>query len=308
METRKIGVIEVTVVGVGCNNYGNRMEEGDSIQTLHAALDAGINFFDTANKYGGGRSEAILGRAVATRRDEVVLATKVGAPRDAYRMTREYVREECEGSLKRLGVDVIDLYQLHWPDPLTPIEETLAAMNELIDEGKVREIGCSNFSLEQLREANAAAAAAGVRGFASVQNEYNLLHRVDEASVLAECRATGVAYLPFKPFCNGLLTGKYRRNVPYPNDTRITTLDPARQAEEITEEKLQKVEALAEYAESKGHSMLELVIGHMLADPAIPSVIAGASRPSQPQANVDAAAAWTLTTEDLGAVDRASRG
>src|SRR5215210_8080880 len=208
MDTRRIGSLEVSVVGLGCNNFGRRLDSGATSAVVDAALDAGINFFDTADVYGGTRSEEYLGRALGRRRDEVVIATKFGSAVDERRKGArpEYVRQAAEDSLRRLGTDRIDLYQLHWPDPQVPIEDTLGALDELVQAGKVREIGCSNFSVEQLREAEASVLPGGAR-FVSVQNEYSLLQRAPEQDgVLAECERADLAFLPYFPLASGLLT------------------------------------------------------------------------------------------------------
>ena len=217
MQTRRIGALEVSVVGLGCNSFGRRLDTAATAHVVHAALDAGINFLDTADVYGGTRSEEYLGRALAGRRDQVVLATKFGMAVDEQRRGArpEYVRRALEDSLRRLMTDRIDLYQLHQPDPEVPIGDTLTALDELVQAGKVREIGCSNFSAEQLREAHAAARAGAAR-FVSVQNEYSLLHREPEREVLAECERLGLAFIPYFPLASGLLSGKYRRGRPRP--------------------------------------------------------------------------------------------
>src|SRR5215218_8240726 len=212
MDTRRIGSLEVSVVGLGCNNFGRRLDSGATSAVVDAALDAGVNFFDTADVYGGTKSEEFLGRALSRRRDEVVLATKFGAQVDEQRKGAkpEYVGQAVEDSLRRLRTDRIDLYQLHRPDPDVPIEDTLGALDELVEAGKVREVGCSNFSADQLREEEGATPEGAAR-FASVQNEYSLLHREPEVEVLPECERLGMAFVPYFPLANGLLTGKYRR-------------------------------------------------------------------------------------------------
>jgi aryl-alcohol dehydrogenase-like predicted oxidoreductase len=226
MDTRRIGSLDVSVVGLGCNNFGWKLDEAATAAVVHAALDAGIAFFDTADIYGDTRSEVFLGRALGKRREHVVIATKFGmAVDDQRRGARpEYVKQACEDSLRRLGTDRIDLYQLHQPDPSVPIQDTLGALNDLVRAGKVREIGCSNFSVEQLREAEAAV-RPGAAPFVSVQNEYNLLHRDPERDVLPECRRLGMAFLPFFPLASGLLTGKYRQGQAPPEGSRLATVE-----------------------------------------------------------------------------------
>ena len=211
METRQIGSLSVSVVGLGCNNFGGRLDAERTAATVHAALDAGITFFDTADIYGKTRSEEFLGRALGRRRNDIVLATKFGMQVDEQRTGAKpaYVRQAVEDSLRRLGTDCIDLYQLHQPDPTTPIADTLGALDELVRAGKVREIGCSNFSASELRTAREAARPGAAR-FVSVQNEYSLLQRDPERDVLDECKRAGLAFIPYFPLASGLLTGKYR--------------------------------------------------------------------------------------------------
>jgi aryl-alcohol dehydrogenase-like predicted oxidoreductase len=301
MEKRRIGALEVSIVGLGCNNFGGRLDADATAAVVHAAIDAGINLLDTADIYGGTRSEEFMGRALAGRRDEVVLATKFGGKIDEQRRGAKaaYVRQACEDSLRRLATDRIDLYQLHMPDADTPIAETLAAMDELVRAGKVREIGCSNFSVEQLREAAAAVGPGGAR-FLSVQNQYSLLHRKPEQDgVLAECERTGLGFLPYFPLASGLLTGKYRQGQPPPAGTRLA----GGGGRFLTDANLAIVEELIGFAEARGHTILELAFCWLLAHRPVASVIAGATKPEQIQANV-AAAGWTLTAEELTQVER----
>jgi aryl-alcohol dehydrogenase-like predicted oxidoreductase len=302
METRRIGSLEVTVVGLGCNNFGGRLDADATATVVHAAIDAGINFFDTADIYGGTRSEEFMGRALGSRRNQVILATKFGGKIDEQRRggaSAAYVRQAAEDSLRRLQTDRIDLYQLHMPDPATPIEETLGAMDELVRAGKVREIGCSNFSVEQLRAAAAAARPGGAR-FVSVQNEYSLLHRDPERDgVLAECERQGLAFLPYFPLAGGLLTGKYRQGRPAPEGSRLAG---GRSERFLNEANLAVVEALIQFAESRGHTILELAVSWLLARRTVASVIAGATKPEQVKTNVTAAA-WKLTPDALAQID-----
>jgi len=301
MEHRRIGSLEVSVVGLGCNNFGARVDYQGSAAVIRAALDAGVDFFDTADIYGGGRSEEFIGRALGTRRSEVVLATKFGMRLEGQGSGArpEYVARAAEASLRRLGTDRIDLYQLHTPDESVPMADTLGAMHELVRAGKVREIGCSNFTVEQLQEA-AEAVQPGAAGFASVQNQYSLLHREPEQGVLTECERHGLAFLPYFPLASGLLTGKYRRGAPPPEGSRLA--GSARYRDQLTDANLSLVEGLSDFAESKGHSVLELAIAWLLARPVIASVIAGATRTEQARANVGAAG-WRLTEADLGEID-----
>jgi aryl-alcohol dehydrogenase-like predicted oxidoreductase len=298
LEKRRIGSLEVTVVGLGCNNFGGRLDAEATAEVAYAALDAGINFFDTADVYGGTKSEEYLGQALRGRRDGVILATKFGhrVAEGKEGAKPEYVRQAAEDSLRRLQTDRIDLYQLHRPDSETPIAATLGALNELVQAGKVREIGCSNFSAEQLREAASAVPEGGAR-FASVQNEYSLFHRDPEKEVLPECERTGLAFIPYFPLASGLLTGKYRKGQPIPEGTR---LDSDRGREELAK-KLDTVEALARFAEARGHTLLDLAFSWLLAHSAVSSVIAGATKPEQARSN--AAAHWRLTNADLQEID-----
>jgi aryl-alcohol dehydrogenase-like predicted oxidoreductase len=302
MERRRIGALEVSVVGLGCNNFGGRLDAARTAAVIDAALTAGINFLDTADVYGGTKSEEFIGQALGDRRDQVVLATKFGMKVDDQRRgaAPAYVRQAVEDSLRRLRTDRIDLYQLHGPDPTVPIAETLGALDELVKAGKVGEIGCSNFSVAQLRAAAAAVAPGGAR-FVSVQNEYSLLHRApEEDGVLAECEREGLAFLPYFPLASGLLTGKYRRGHPAPEGSRLEGRGSSDRFH--NEANLARVEALLKFAESKGHTLLELAFAWLLHRPAVASVIAGATAPHQVRANV-AAAGWELTEADLAGID-----
>ncbi len=301
METRRIGSLEVSVVGLGCNNFGRRLDADATAEVVRAALDAGITFFDTADIYGFGRSEEFLGRALGARRADIVLATKFGMKMDDERQGAHpaYVRRAAEDSLRRLGTDHIDLYQLHRPDPSVPIADTLGALAELVREGKVREIGCSQFSAEQLREARSAARPGGAR-FVSVQNEYSLLHREPEREVIPECEREGLAFIPYFPLASGLLTGKYRKGQPVPKGTRLS--EGGSYARLLSERNLDVVEALIRFAESRGHTLLDLAISWLASRPAVASVICGATKPEQVRANAGAAS-WRLVDEELAEVD-----
>ena len=303
VDTRRIGSLTVSAVGLGCNNFGARLDAAATADVVHAALDVGVTLFDTADVYGGTRSEEFLGRALGARRRDVVVATKFGAKIDDRRQGAhpDYVRRAAEDSLRRLGTDVIDLYQLHRPDPSVPIADTLGALDALVRAGTVREIGCSNFSVAQLREAAAAAPTAA--HFASVQNEYSLFHRAPERDgVLAECARRGLGFLPYFPLASGLLSGKYRRGAPPPPNTRMAPGDWG--AAWLTDENLARVERLIALAGARGHTVLELAVAWLLARPAVASVIAGATSAGQVRANV-AAAAWRLDDDDLAAVEHA---
>jgi aryl-alcohol dehydrogenase-like predicted oxidoreductase len=290
---------------VGCNNFGGRIDETRTREVIDAALDQGINFFDTADMYADGRSEELIGRFVVDRghRSRVLIATKFGndMPGQGRGARPEYVKRAFEASLKRLRTDYIDLYQLHLPDPDVPIAETLGALNDLVTAGKVREIGCSNFSAPQMVDAdNAAKRRSGSARFVSVQNEYSLLHRDPEKGVLAECERLGLAFLPFFPLMSGLLTGKYRKGGQIPEGTRVAKYERYRKL--LTDENLDRVQALIEYAESRGHTILELAISWLLAHRVIASVIAGASSAQQVRANVSAAG-WGLGSTELQEID-----
>ncbi len=277
VERRKLGNLEVSVVGLGCNNFGSRIDEQTTMKTVGTALDCGITFFDTSDTYGRTRSEEFLGKALRQRRREVVIATKFGAPIDDERpggANPAYVRTACEDSLRRLDTDVIDLYQLHLPDPNTPIADTLAALNDLVTAGKVREIGCSHFSATQLREAHQALADGAAR-FVSVQNHYNLLHRDDEAEVLPLTVSLGMSYIPYFPLANGLLTGKYRRGQPAPEGTRLSKTYPWLPPM-LTDANFDVVERLTKWAEPRGRQLLDLAFAWLAAKPGVASVIAGA--------------------------------
>src|ERR671921_899745 len=287
MDTRRIGTLEVSVVGLGCNNFARRLVAEVASAVVDAALEAGITFFDTADIYGNTRSEEYLGRALGGRREDVVVATKFGSSIDEQRQGArpEYVHRAVDDSLRRLGTDRIDLYQLHTPDPGVPIGETLGALDELVKAGKVREIGCSNFSADQLRAAEEAV-REGAAKFESVQNEYSLLHREPEGEVLPECESSGIAFVPYFPLANGLLTGKYRQGEDAPAGSR---LDSTRGERLLTEENLAVVERLVEFSESRGHTILELAFSWLLRWPAVASVIAGAVSAEQAGDNAGAA-------------------
>jgi aryl-alcohol dehydrogenase-like predicted oxidoreductase len=268
---------------------------------MNAALDAGINFFDTADVYGAGQSEEYMGKVIAGRRGDFIIATKFGNKMEGQGSgaSATYIKTAVEASLRRLGTDYIDLYQLHVPDKDTPIAETLAALDELVKTGKVREIGSSNFSAEQIREAEAAIKPNAAR-FVSLQNEYSLLKREDEIEVLPESERFGISYLPYFPLASGMLTGKYRQGQALPEGTRITNNpDPSRW---LNDKNLIQVEALAQFAEAKGHSLLELAFSWLLVRPIVASVIAGAMSPEQIQSNV-AAVNWKLSQAELAEVD-----
>ncbi len=292
------------MVGLGCNNFGRRLDLAGTAAVLEAALDAGIDFFDTADIYGGGDSERLMGEALEGRRDEYVLATKfgwdpseVGAP-DAPGGSREHIRWAIEGSLKRLRVEKIDLYQYHRPDGVTPIEETLGALDELVGEGVVGAIGCSNFSAAELEEADRIARERNQTRFVTLQNQYSLLEREIEAEVGPVCERLGVSILPFFPLASGLLTGKYRRDAPGPEGSRLSSREQAGTAEQFD-----IVETIEAFAEARGIGILDVAIAGLAAQPAVASVIAGATKPEQITANV-AALEWQPSEADLAALDQ----
>lgn len=307
LPTRRLGdsELEVSVVGLGCNNFGRRLDLEGTRTVLEAALEAGITFFDTADIYGGaGESERLMGEALEGRREEFLIATKFGMEMQgaegvpaAARGSREYIRWAVEGSLGRLRVERIDLYQLHEPDRATPIAETLEALDELVREGVVGAIGCSNFSAAELEEADRVARERGLARFVTLQNEYSLLERGIEAEVAPACERLGVSILPYFPLYKGLLTGKYRRGEKAPEGTRLAGGTPG------TDAQFDVVEALRTYAEERGVEMIDVAIGGLAAQPAVGSVIAGATKPEQVRANV-AAARWQPSEEDLAELDR----
>jgi aryl-alcohol dehydrogenase-like predicted oxidoreductase len=289
VKTRWIGELEVSTVGLGCNNFGGRIDERATAEVVGAALDAGITLFDTADIYGATRSEEFLGRALGARRDDVIIATKFGMPIDDTRMgaAPDYVRRACDDSLRRLGTDRIDLYQLHAPDVAVPIADTLGALHALQDAGKVREIGCSNFSETQLDEAQS---AAGDRsGFRSLQNQFSLLWRSPESDgVLDACERHGTAFLPYYPLANGLLTGKFRPGEPIPEGTRLAMMPPERSAHWLADAFTSRVTDLLQFAEDRGVSMLSLAFSWLLSHDEVASVIAGATSAEQIRANASA--------------------
>ncbi len=303
MEKRKIGSLAVPVVGLGCNNFGWRIGANESAAVVNAAIEAGVTFFDTADIYGEGKSEEFLGRALGARRRDVIIATKFGMQLGQIKGGAKpaYVRKAAEDSLRRLGTDYIDLYQLHRPDAETPIADTLGALDELVRAGKVREIGCSNFSAAQLREGEAQAAARpGAARFVSVQNEYSLVKRDPEADVLPECERAGIAFIPYFPLANGLLTGKYRLGQPIPEDSRAKAgFGP----KVFTDDNLKLVERLIRFAQAQGHTLLELAMSWLACRPAVASVIAGAKTAAQIRENA-AAAGWKLAAAEMAEIER----
>ena len=299
MRTRTLGDggPEVSVVGLGTNNFGRRCDYEQTVAVIDAAIEAGVTLFDTADIYGQGMSEDFIGRALEGRRDEVLIATKFGSEMDERPEERrgnpDYIQWAVEGSLRRLRTDVIDVYQMHEPDPLTPIVETLGALNDLVHEGKVRWIGSSNFSAEQIEAAEEVARGAGFHRFVSAQNHYSLVEREVEDDVLPTCERLEIGFLPYFPLASGLLTGKYRRGEAA-TEGRLA-------GSEIAAERWDRAEALQRYADERGRSLLEVAVGGLLAMPAVTSVIAGATKPEQVRANV-AAGAWEPSSDDVEAL------
>jgi aryl-alcohol dehydrogenase-like predicted oxidoreductase len=286
--------LRVSRVGLGGNNFGGRIDFEATRAVVEAALDAGVTFFDTAETYGGGNSERFLGEILEGRRDRAVVATKFGWGEHEGHGEADNVRNAIGGSLERLRTDYVDLYYLHKPDPSTPIAETLGALDELVRAGKVRAIGCSNFSADQLAEADRVANELGTARFTVLQNQYSLLELRDDAQVLPLCRELGVSYIPYFPLASGLLTGKYRRGEPAPPGTRLAgrTIEVAR---------FDRIEALTAFAEERGHTLLELAMSALASTPGIGSIIAGATRPEQVRANA-AASSWQLRADELDEV------
>lgn len=303
MEYRKLGTtgLKVSAVGLGCNNFGMRCDADQTRTVVHACLDAGINFFDTADVYGGTKSEEFLGQALkGVDRTSVVIASKFAMPLGPGKRgaSRHYIMSAVEASLTRLGTDYIDLYQQHAPDPDTPIEETLRALDDLVTAGKVRYLGNSNFTGWQLADADWTARHHGLNRFATAQNLYNLLDRRIEKEVLPACRQFGLGLLPYFPLASGLLTGKYARGQAAPEGTRLAG---ERGTNALTEENFDVLERLDSFARDAGHTLLELAVSWLASNPDVSSVIAGATRPEQVLANIESAQ-WRLTTEELATV------
>jgi aryl-alcohol dehydrogenase-like predicted oxidoreductase len=295
----------VSAVGLGTNAFGSRIDAEQSRAVVEAALDAGITLFDTADTYGTGASEELLGKALGSRREDVVVATKFGmdmgganGPDWGARASRRYVRKAVEASLRRLGTSYIDLYQLHQPDLVTPVQETLEALTELVEEGKVRYVGCSNFAAWEVVDAHWTAASHGLRPFVSAQNEYSLYNRAAEEELLPALRHLGMSLIAYFPLAYGLLTGKYRRGEQAPDGSRLAG---AGQAHRLDGADWDRIEALQDYAAERDLELLDVAIGGLAAQPAVGSVIAGATRPEQVEANARAGA-WQPTQEDLDAL------
>ena len=312
MKQRSLGKsgLQVSLIGLGCNNFGGRIDLEASRKVVHKALDLGITLFDTADMYGErGGSETILGKVLGDRRKDIVLATKFGMPMDDAGIlkgaSRRYMLSEVDASLGRLQTDWIDLYQLHTPDPLTPIDETLRTFEDLIRQGKVRYIGCSNLPAWQVVEALWTSKHLGVNAFVSCQDEYSLLVRDPERELLPAIEAYGLGLLPYFPLASGLLSGKYKRNKPMPEGARLTNTQ--RLADRYMKDaNWQIVEGLEDFCAKRGHSLLELAFSWLTARPTLSSIIAGATRPEQVEQNVKAAD-WMLTPDDMGEIDRLTK-
>ena len=297
--------LDVSAIGLGCNNFGRRLDLDGTAAVVDAALQHGVTFFDTADIYGSGQSETFLGEVLQGRRDQVVLATKFGMElyeTSVPRGSRDYVMRAVEGSLERLQTDHIDFYWYHQPDGRTPVSETLRALHELVGQGLVRAVGASNFSAEQLVEADSAATEHGLTPFTAVQNEYSLLVREAERDVLPECERLGIGFVPYFPLASGLLTGKYRRGSAAPSGARLSGREQI-----ATDAQFDVIEALAAYADERGLAMSDVAIGALLARPAVSSVIAGATRPEQVLANAQAAA-WQPSQTELDELERCLAG
>ena len=308
MKKRRLGKsdLEVSLVGLGCNNFGGRIDEESSRKVVHTALDLGVTLLDTADTYGNrGGSETVLGRILGARRKDIVLASKFGMAMDGAGTmkgaSRRYIVSAVEASLQRLQTDWIDLYQVHRPDPQTPIEETLRALDDLVRSGKVRYIGCSNYAAWQVVEAAWTARQAGTAAFICCQDEYSLLARDIEKELVPAMQSYGLGLLPYFPLASGLLTGKYRRDAALPEGSRLKNTKSFAERF-ISERNWQRLEHLEQFCAARGRPMLELAFSWLAARPTVASIIAGATRPEQVAQNV-AAVGWTLSAEDLKELD-----
>jgi aryl-alcohol dehydrogenase-like predicted oxidoreductase len=332
MDTRRIGSLHVSAVGLGCNTFGGfgtPIGPEEVNRLVQTALDAGVTYFDTADIYGDGLSETLLGRSLGRRRDEVVIATKVGGRRSAglHEMhgdvggarpqsdddgtpsgaSARAVESGVEESLRRLGTDRIDLYQIHFPDPNVPIDETLGALDRLVKAGKVREIGCSNFTVEQMTEADHTARRDGAARFVSVQNEMSLLRPRPLGDAIPTCQHLGLSFIPYSPLCNGLLSGKYRRGETPGADTRFGNLPAQMVGRSLSDRTFDRLDRLETFANDHSHTLLDLAIAWLLSVPTVASVIAGATRPEQIVANASAAT-WQLSPSERDEALQLARG
>ena len=304
MKYRQLGKsgLQVSAVGLGANNFGGRVDAKRTNSVVHAALDSGVNFIDTSNSYGGGFSEKYIGDALKGRREQAVIATKVSSrvadgPNNSGN-SRKHIFDQVDISLRKLRTDYLDLYQIHWWDPDTSLEETLRALDDLVRMGKVRYAGCSNFTAWQVCESDWLARSLGINSFVSMQPRYSMLYRQPEAEMLPLCERYGIGVLPYYPLENGFLTGKYRRNAPAPEGTRLAANDRG----VFTDRNFDILEKLEDFCAERGHTILELAFAWLLASPSVSSVIAGATRPEQVEANV-ASASWGLSAEDVTTVN-----
>jgi len=310
MEYKNLGRsgLKVSTVGLGCMNFGVMNDEAESATIVHKAMDLGINLFDTADVYGDrGKSEQYLGKALGARRSEVIIATKFAGPMSSERSdmqggSRRYIMQAVEASLSRLGTDYIDLYQMHTVDHDTPIDETLGALDDLVHQGKLRYVGCSNFKAWQITDAEWTARTANLNGFVSVQNRYSLLTREIEKEVVPACNKFGLGILPYFPLESGLLTGKYTKGEPFPEGTRLHKWAKFAAGAFASDEKVDKTEALRELCEQHGHSLLDMAVGWLVQQPTVSSVIAGVTTTAQLEQNV-AAGAWRASDQELAAID-----
>jgi aryl-alcohol dehydrogenase-like predicted oxidoreductase len=304
MRSRRLGTEgpDVSVVGLGCNNFGRTVDLEGTRAVVDAAIDAGVTLLDTADVYGDkGGSESLLGEVLEGQRDRVVLATKFGQDMGdgtEARGSRAYIHKAIDASLQRLRTDVVDLYQYHTPDNITPFEETFGALDELVHAGKVRHVGHSNLDAAQVEEVEGVCREHGFARPVSAQNQYSLLRREAEEELLPTCERLGIGVLPYFPLASGLLTGKYRRGEPRPEGTRLSNREAV-----FTDETFERLEALGAFAKERGRTLLQVAVGGLLAQPAISSVIAGATKPEQVRANVEAAN-WEATSEDLAELNR----
>jgi len=312
MEYRSLGPtgLKVSVTGLGCNNFGMRIDKDQSVAVVEKALDVGINFFDTADVYGGTKSEEFLGEALGSRRNSIVLATKFASPvagDDPMKRggSRRWIMQAVEDSLRRLGTDYIDLYQYHFPDPETPIEETLHALDTLVRQGKVRYIGSSNMTAWQVVESEWTSRTEHTAKFVTAQNEYSLLNRRVERELVPACEKYGIGILPYFPLASGFLSGKYRRGEEAPQGTRLA-LWGARGQAVLSEENFAVLEGLESFASARDHSMLGLAFGWLASHDYVPSVIAGATSPEQVEQNAKATE-WRLTADEMAEVDQITK-
>jgi aryl-alcohol dehydrogenase-like predicted oxidoreductase len=310
MEKRNIGAsgLRVSAIGLGCNNIGWHIDEAASRALVHKALDVGVDLFDTADFYGApaGNSETVLGGLLGARRKDIALLTKFGIPlagEPRFCTSRRFIMEAIEGSLKRLKTDWVDIYMIHWPDPSTPMEETLRALDDIVTQGKARYIACSNHAGWQVVEAQWIAKELGLHKFIAAQNEYSLLVRDAEKHLTPALQSYGVGMLPYFPLASGMLSGKYRKDRPSPDNSRLGKNLFNEGDRLLNDRNFAIVERLNAFAEERGHSLLELALSWLLAQPTVPSVVAGATRPEQIEQNVKAGE-WQLTPEELTEIDR----